>query len=255
MRRDKANSISFRFCLISDFLLLFSVFCFLYFQYFVLYLHLRALSFVSLSRFLCLIRGRVAGCGRGEGWGKCATPCYRHVSWRIYFFLLSTATENSKWHVCECLAMAAVPLCPLTTPVCPLTPLCRGVFNYPVWLLICGFNAQVAQIGERVWITRGTAHSLMGSKWQPDRQGKREYRRDRGRESEKKSQTDWLWRLMRRLHLRHGEQTCKFADEIKLKAHTFHADNRRVVAHSSSTLSLLHCLLLFHSPVFLPFPV
>lgn len=44
---------------------------------------------------------------------------------------------------------------------------------------------------------------------------------------------------MRRLHLRHGEQTCKFADEIKLKAHTFHADNRRVVAGFHTLLAAL----------------
>lgn len=54
---------------------------------------------------------------------------------------------------------------------------------------------------------------------------------------------------MRRLHLRHWEQTCKFADEIKLKAHTFHADNRRVVA------GLPHSLLLTHSPSLSPAPL
>lgn len=245
MRRDKANSISFRFCLISDFLLLFSVFCFQYFVFrFVFTFAALSLS-VSLSRFLCLTWGRVAGCGREGGVG--VNVRHRVIGTfrgEYIFFLLSTATENSKWHVCECLAMAAVPLCPLTAPLCPLTPLCRGVFNYPVWLLICGFNAQVAQIGERVWITRGTEHSLMGSKWQPDRQGEKEGEGASGRERE----ADWLWRLMRRLHLRHWEQTCKFADEIKLKAHTFHADNRRVVA------GLPHSLLLTHSTVLPPAP-
>lgn len=87
MRRDKANSISFRFCLISDFLLLFSVFCFQYFQYFGFRF---VFTFAALSLAISLPLLHLRACRRlwqgGRSWGKCATPCYRHVSWRIYFF-------------------------------------------------------------------------------------------------------------------------------------------------------------------------
>lgn len=45
------------------------------------------------------------------------------------------------------------------------------------------------------------------------------------------------------------EQTCKFADEIKLKAHTFHADNRRAVPVSDPPLLSLpaYCSIHIHS--------
>lgn len=151
MRRDKANSISFRFCLISDFLLLFSVFCFLYFQYFVLYLHLpRSLS---LSRYLASsaplegVSQAVAGGGMGVNVRHRVIGTFRG---EYIFFCFPRQRKIRNDTFASAWQWQQSPLCPLTTPVCPLTPLCRGVFNYPVWLLICGFNAQVAQIGERV---------------------------------------------------------------------------------------------------------
>lgn len=98
MRRDKANSISFRFCLISDFLLLFSVFSFLYFQYFILYLHLpRSLSrYLASSASLEGVSQAVAG-GRRDGDG--VNVRHRVIGTfrgEYFFFLLSTATENSE---------------------------------------------------------------------------------------------------------------------------------------------------------------
>lgn len=152
MRRDKANSISFRFCLISDFLLLFSVFCFLYFQYFVLYLHL--LRALFLSRYLASSAPLEGVSQAVVGGGMGVNVRHRVIGTFRGEYIFFAFHGNGKFEMTRLRVpgngSSPPPLCPLTTPVCPLTPRCRGVFNYPVWLLICGFNAQVAQIGERV---------------------------------------------------------------------------------------------------------